>query len=174
MSSRLAAQDQEHKKGLITIGAIELAKGVAAVLGAIWLLRNAERDFVSAAVSLLNNLHAAPGGHIAYWVFGLAGKITPEKVQTIAIVAMAYATFRFVEGYGLVRARIWAEWVAIVSCCLYLPFEILEVARHATMFRWAVLLFNVVVLIYLLKLRREAWCRRQLSIDPAFADKRCA
>jgi len=173
-SSVLAARDTAHKTGLIAIGTIELLKGAAAVFGAIWLLRNADRDFISAAVSLLNALHAAPGGYIAHWIFGMAGKITPEKVQTIAGVAFAYSTFRFVEGYGLVRARVWAEWVAIASCCLYMPFEIYEILKHATALRWLLLLFNIAVLVYLLKLRREAWCRRQSAENPSFFDKRCA
>ena len=53
-----------------------------------------------------------------------ADKMSDTSIAMILGVAIAYALLRFIEGYGLWRQRVWAEWLAIVSGCLYIPFEV--------------------------------------------------
>ena len=59
----------------------------------------------------------------------------------LAAGALAYATVRFVEAYGLWRERVWAEWFAVASSGIYLPIEVWELAKGITWPR--VLLFAV-------------------------------
>ena len=56
---------------------------------------------------------------------------------------------------GLWLEKTWAEWFALISGSLYLPWEIYELARRQTWVRWAVLGINVVIVIYLAWLRYE-------------------
>ena len=70
----------------------------------------------------------------------------------IAIV-LAYSSLRFVESYGLWRQRAWAEWLAIVSGAMYLPFELVNLIRHPSRVHWAVLLINIAIVVYI------AWVR---------------
>jgi uncharacterized membrane protein (DUF2068 family) len=72
----------------------------------------------------------------------------------LAVAACLYATLRFIEAYGLWRARAWAQWLAIVSGSVYLPFEIYELASRPDFLRGVVLTFNVAIVAYLLCLRR--------------------
>jgi uncharacterized membrane protein (DUF2068 family) len=60
---------------------------------------------------------------------------------------------RFVEAWGLWNLRIWAEWFALLSGTLYLPWEILKVAEHATWERIGVLLINIGIVLYMLFIR---------------------
>jgi uncharacterized membrane protein (DUF2068 family) len=48
-----------------------------------------------------------------------------------------------VEAHGLWRGRTWAQWFAIVAGGIYLPVEIYEIARHATVIKAVVLLINL-------------------------------
>ena len=65
----------------------------------------------------------------------------------------AESIVRFVEAYGLWHYRIWAEWFALLSGCLYLPWEIYKVAQKPTWIHWVVLAFNVVIVLYMLYVR---------------------
>jgi uncharacterized membrane protein (DUF2068 family) len=176
MSSLLATRDIEHQKALRAIGIVELLKGIAALAFALWLFSSADRDFFYAAATLLNTLHVAPGGRLAFWMFDLAAKISPEKIHSIANFGLFYAGLRFVEAYGLIRARVWAEWFAIFSCSVYIPFEIFEIIRGSTVPRWIVLLINASILAYMIHLRYSARRKRARleSHVPEFAPVRRA
>ena len=58
-----------------------------------------------------------------------ARKLTDARRWTLAAMAAAYGTVRFIEAYGLWRERRWAEWLATGSGGLYIPFEIYEMTR---------------------------------------------
>ena len=69
-------------------------------------------------------LHVNPDRHHSAQVFlNLADNITDRKLWAMAGGAAAYSIVRFVEAYGLWRARAWAEWFALISGALYVPFE---------------------------------------------------
>ena len=74
--------------------------------------------------------------------------------NVVAIIAL-YASLRFLESYGLWRQRIWGEWLAIVSGAIYLPFELRALIRHPTPIHWAVLLINIVIVVYIAYVRWE-------------------
>ena len=62
----------------------------------------------------------------------------------------------FVEAYGLWRERPWAEWFALISGTLYVPFEAYELVRRVTAVHLAVLLINLGIVFYMLYLRLTA------------------
>ncbi len=82
-----------------------------------------------------------------------ADKMSDASIATILGVAIAYALLRFIEGYGLWRQRVWAEWLAIVSGCLYIPFEVWKLIRHPNELHVVVLAINILVVLYI------AWVR---------------
>jgi uncharacterized membrane protein (DUF2068 family) len=55
-----------------------------------------------------------------------------------------------VEAYGLWYARAWAEWIALISGALYLPFEIYKVAHRQSLFHVSILLLNLAVVFYMI------------------------
>jgi uncharacterized membrane protein (DUF2068 family) len=67
-----------------------------------------------------------------------------------ALGATAYAGVRFIEAYGLWRARPWAEWFAAVSGAVYLPFELVEVYRTLNWISLGVLLVNAAIVAVML------------------------
>src|SRR5689334_21559993 len=158
MSYRLhhANDDLAHLKGLRLIAAIEVLKGAAVVVGALALLRLVHRDIGLLAIHALDKLHVPPGAAFATYTIQGASSVTPDKIKGVIAFAALYATIRFVEGYGLWLARIWAEWFAIASGTVYLPFEIYEVIRRPSMFHVAVLLVNVAIVLYMASLRFRA------------------
>jgi uncharacterized membrane protein (DUF2068 family) len=78
----------------------------------------------------------------------------------IALVATVYVALRFIEAYGLWRIRPWAEWLAIASGSLYVPFEIEDLLRRPDMFRFTIIVVNVGIVLYMMMLRLEAAKKR--------------
>jgi len=67
----------------------------------------------------------------------------------VAATALAYSILRFAEAYGLWYAKAWAEWIALVSGALYLPFEIYKLVHRLSTFHIAVLAVNLAVVLYM-------------------------
>jgi uncharacterized membrane protein (DUF2068 family) len=146
---------RSHRAGLRTVGLIEAFKGVLALLAAYVLNRMIRHDvdFEDAAEHLLHFLHIGLHHHLAQQFLGAADKLSDTRATTILGLAALYAIVRFVEGYGLWRQRVWAEWLAIGSGCIYLPFEIAKLVRHPNQFHVVILVVNLVVVLYI------AWVR---------------
>jgi uncharacterized membrane protein (DUF2068 family) len=71
----------------------------------------------------------------------------------VAGVAALYSTLRFIEAYGLWKKRVWAEWVALISGAVYLPFEINELFRRVSALSVLLFVANLGIVMYMLYLR---------------------
>ena len=67
---------------------------------------------------------------------------------------------RFIEAYGLWYIRPWAEWLAIASGTIYVPFEALDLLRRPSYFRLLVIVINIGIVLYMAMLRLEARRKR--------------
>src|SRR6266704_2349136 len=123
-------RELHHLEALRAIATVEFAKGVIVLLLAFGVLSLVRRgnlwDFVE---GILDFLHVDLDGRFA---------------------------LRFVDAYGLWKARVWAEWVALISGAIYLPFEIYELFRRITVVRASVLIVNLAIVLYMLYLRTIA------------------
>jgi uncharacterized membrane protein (DUF2068 family) len=160
-----------HLAGLRTVASVELLKGIAVLAGGFALFAFRHKDMGDLAERFVEHLRLDPGRHIVHVFIQAADRITDRKVVGLAVAAFAYATLRFIEGYGLWHARVWAEWLAIISGALYLPWEILEVIKHDDRVRWALLIINIFVVLYMIYVRWDSLkAHRAGSFSPAAAD----
>jgi len=135
---------------LRTVAALELAKGMIVLLSACGVLLLVHReDPWDIADGFLKLLHISPDHHFAQVFLNWADSLTETKVFAVAGVAVAYSVLRFAEAYGLWYARAWAEWIALVSGMLYLPFEIYKLIHHPSPFHIWVFLINVAIVLYM-------------------------
>jgi len=151
--TKVASAEPEHGANLQVLRAVatfELFKGLAVLLAAFGILLLVHReDPWDLADGLLRLLHISPDHHFAQVLLDWADSLTEAKVWAVAGVAVGYSLLRFVEAYGLWYARAWAEWIALISGTLYLPFEIYKVIHRQNLFHVSVLLLNVAVVLYM-------------------------
>ena len=76
-------------------------------------------------------------------------RLPPKRIQELAIVLFLYAALFIVEGAGLWMGKLWAEWLTLVATTSFIPFEIYEVARKATVLSVGILVANIAIAIYL-------------------------
>ena len=135
---------------LRAVASLEVTKGMIALLAAIGvLLLVRQEDPWDIADGLLRLLHISPDHHFAQVFLDWADSLTNAKLWTVVAVAVAYSVLRFVEAYGLWYARAWAEWIALISGTLYLPFEIYKLIHKQSLFHISILLINVAVVLYM-------------------------
>lgn len=152
--------------GLRSIALFEAIKGVLALAAAGGLLSLRHTDLHAATDALLLRHGIDPETHyMRLFIEGVA-RATNHHVGQIAALALAYAVIRLAEGYGLWHAKHWAEWFAVISAGLYLPFELGHLVRRPTWLTSAVVVFNILLIIYLAKLlidQRAARHRARLA-----------
>lgn len=140
-------------KVLRAVATVELVKGLVVLLAGFGALSLIHRDAWDVASSLLHFLHISHRHHYAQIFLELADGITDKKLLLVAAGAAIYSTLRFIEAYGLWRERAWAEWFALISGTIYLPFELHEMLIRPTMIKAAILIVNLAIVLYMLYLR---------------------
>jgi uncharacterized membrane protein (DUF2068 family) len=151
--ARLQASHPEHKaahlKVLRAVASFELTKGLVVLAAGLSVLLLVHRDTGDVADWCLRVLHISPDHHFAQVFLNWADTLTEQKLLAVAGVAGIYALLRFVEAYGLWNAKAWAEWIALVSGALYMPFEIYKIIHKLSIFHASVFLINLAVVLYM-------------------------
>ena len=144
---------REHRarlQALRTVALVEFAKGLivlAAAISLYWV------DPSDVAGGFLDFLHISPDRHFAQVLLHWADTLSNARIWVVLSVTGVYSGLRFAEAYGLWRARAWAEWIALVSGAMYLPFEIRLLAHRVTLFHAGILLVNLAIVAFMFYLR---------------------
>src|SRR5271165_4563434 len=148
-----AALDLRGRRGQVkvlrAVASLEVSKGLVVLAAACGILFLIHKDTWEVAYNFLHLLHISPDHRFARVFLTWADSLTDRKLWAIAAVALGYSTLRFVEAYGLWRARVWAEWVALISGALYVPVEVHEIIRRASFFHISLLVVNLAVVFYM-------------------------
>ncbi|MBO0910976.1 MAG: DUF2127 domain-containing protein [Acidobacteria bacterium] len=137
-------------QALRAIAAMEFAKGVAVLAAAISLRWVDPTDVVG---GFLGFLHVSPDHHIAQLLLRSADIIGNASLRTVVLLASLYSGLRFAEAFGLWRARAWAEWIALISGAVYLPFEVYQLVHRVSLLHASILLINLAVVVFMFYLR---------------------
>lgn len=152
---------------LRTVALFEAAKGLLVLLVGLGLLRLVHKNLDDFAEQLIRFLHVTPGGRLSNLFVTAAGRATDKNLWALAAGALIYAVVRFAEAYGLWQDREWAEWFALLSGSMYLPWEIYSLLRHPHIIKWIVLSGNVAIVLYMLVLRVQAGKMRYQARHPS-------
>ena len=153
IDERLASEAIEHRarlQALRSVALFELAKGLVVLAAAISLYWVDPSDV---AGGFLDLLHISPDRHFAQLLLRSADVLSNLSVWGVVLLASIYSGLRFLEAYGLWKARPWAEWIALISGAAYLPFEIYKLVERLSVFHTAVLLINLAIVAFMFYLR---------------------
>jgi uncharacterized membrane protein (DUF2068 family) len=144
-----------RKFGLRGIAILEAVKGCLALVLGFIMLSFRHKDLQMVARHILGFLHVNPDRHFYHEVLRAASRVTSHGLVLFLFGSIIYALIRFAEAVGLWFAREWAEWFALISSAVYLPWEIYELIRRHSWVQWTVLGVNLLIVLYLLGLRIE-------------------
>ena len=138
-----------HYFGLRALAVFESIKGIAVLLFGLGLLSLIGRDVQETVDTYMRWLHLDPAWHWTKFLVTKASNLNDVELRRLAVLTFAYATFRFVEAYGLWFEYLWAEWLAVISATIYLPWEIRHLFHKASVQGFAVLIGNLIIIAYL-------------------------
>jgi uncharacterized membrane protein (DUF2068 family) len=139
---------------LKSIALFEIFKGAVVILAGFGCLALINRDLQAMGEHLIAFLHLNPEHHYPAMFLQAIENVNNRDLVWMSMAAALYSTLKFIEGYGLWFARVWAEWLAIVTGGLYIPMEFYEIYQHVTWVRLALTSVNVALVLYLLWLRK--------------------
>src|SRR5690242_1387634 len=76
--------------------------------------------------------------------------LSRQRIEALGFVALFYAALFATEGVGLWREKRWAEYLTVIATGSLVPLEIWEVAHRPSALKFATLVVNVAVVIYLI------------------------
>jgi uncharacterized membrane protein (DUF2068 family) len=135
--------------GVRAVALIEAAKGALILLTGFGLLSLLHKNVQEVAEELVGHLHLNPASRIPRIFLELAGDLTSSRLWLLAGFAITYSGLRFLEAYGLWHERRWAEWLAVASGAIYVPFEIYELFAGITAIRLITFTVNAVIVAYM-------------------------
>lgn len=148
----LALDERSSLAGLRTIAFFEAVKGVGVlILMAVIISIHSRVDEM--AENLLYDLHMDPDRKLGEAFLNAAWRLGDMRLFTVITMAVSYSIIRFIESWGLWHRRVWAEWFALLSGSLYLPWEIAKLIQEPSWFHASVLIINVVIVGYMLYVR---------------------
>jgi len=103
--------------------------------------------------------YGSAGGppHRPHGFIGDVERLVTLDVTTLRLIglgAAAYAALEGTEAVGLWFQKRWAEYLTLIATCLFLPYEIYELARQVTVLRVLALTANLLIVAYLLLAKR--------------------
>ncbi|MBO0724975.1 MAG: DUF2127 domain-containing protein [Blastocatellia bacterium] len=141
--------------GLKAAALFEALKGLLVIVAGLGLLAFAHHDIRAFIERLALHLHLNPARHYSQYPHYLgifikaARRLTDARLWLLATGAFAYSALRFVEAYGLWRARAWGQWIGIVSGAIYLPVEVIALVRGPSALKAILLFLNALLVAYL-------------------------
>ena len=151
------------QESIRAVAVFEAIKGALVLAAGFGLLHLLHKDAHRIACEFISRVHLSPVQKYPKIFIDLADNITDSKLWFFAILALIYSAFRFVEGYGLWKERVWGEWLAVVSGTIYLPIEIYEVCVKVSVVSVFALVANIVVVgvvAYVLIQKRQTQDKR--------------
>jgi uncharacterized membrane protein (DUF2068 family) len=136
--------------GLKAVAIYEAAKGVLVLVAGFGVLALMGQDLQYYAEELVDHLHLNPAKGYPRIFIDAAANVSNGKLLMFAGFALAYAIVRWIEAYGLWRARRWAEWFAVLSGAIYVPAELFGLLHHATPLKALLLALNVGIVVYMM------------------------
>src|SRR5579871_1410952 len=151
-----ATRDRKDRRLVLAIAVFKFAKCLlmlAVATGAFALLGH---DIPRLGRSLVSWLELDSDGELVRKILERLPLVTDDVLGWLGGGALASATLYGFEGYGLLRGRLWGEWLTIAATASFVPFEVYGLLRNPTGTKVGAIVLNVAVVAFLVARRMRA------------------
>ena len=145
---------QPDALGLRLIIGYKLVKAAAGFLLGVLIFSLASAgladELQTVALNFRNHATAAWSVTLAKW---LMGATTSRNLRVVAIAALLDAAASLFEGWALHRRFGWSRWLVVLTTSSLLPLEAVAIVRHFSAGRVALMIVNVLIVVYLVRHR---------------------
>jgi uncharacterized membrane protein (DUF2068 family) len=165
--SKTSIRKRHHNRWLILIAAFKLAQALLFIAIGVGALRLVGKDLGDLLVRLAHHLHFNPESRFVDFILDRASFVNDRLLRRFSVALFAYAALGMTEGIGLYLEKVWAEYFTLGITLSFLPWEVFEVIRKVTAIRSGLLVVNVLVFFYLLKIVVEREKQKRNEAPPA-------
>jgi uncharacterized membrane protein (DUF2068 family) len=144
-----------HNRWLILIAVFKLAQALVFIAFGVGALRLVHKDVGDALLRLAHHLRFSPEPRLVDFILDRASIVTDRMLRRFSVAVFSYAALGMAEGIGLYLEKGWAEYMTIGITASFLPWEFFEEMRKVTPMRSGLLVVNLLVFFYLLKVVME-------------------
>jgi uncharacterized membrane protein (DUF2068 family) len=155
---QLDLERQKHNRWLVLIAVYKFLLALMFVAVGIGALRLMHKDMNDVISRLGDLLRFNPESRFVNFLYDKAALINDPLLKRIGALAFSYAGLSLAEGIGLYLEKAWGEYLTLIITASFLPWEIFEVIHRVTLVRVGLLVVNILVFAYLLRIvtRRHA------------------
>jgi len=135
----------------MVIAAFKLLKGLGLLAVAFGALSLLHKDMAAEADHWVNLLRIDPHNRYLLWLLEKLSRVDAKKLKELSVGTFVYSGVFLTEGAGLALRKRWAEYMTILTTASFLPLEAYELIRHATAGKVVLLLFNIGIVLYLIR-----------------------
>src|ERR1700674_149767 len=148
---------ESQSRGLWLIAIFKIFKGLPLLVVAVGGLKLLQKAVAAEAKRWIELLRVDPHNHYIHRVLEKLSILDARKLKELSVGTFFYSALFLTEGIGLALRKRWAEYFTIVSTSLFIPLEIYELAKHASIAKGILLLANAAIVAYLVvELRRTS------------------
>jgi len=140
-----------YPAGLRIIAVYKAVKTVGLIIIAIAAFRLDRQESFQHLVQWLEHLQLTDSNDMRWSLVHLLESMGPAKFVAVGVVALVYAAIFATEGIGLWMRKHWAEWFTVIATGSLVPVEIYECIERFSWLKLAVLVGNVLIVIYLVR-----------------------
>jgi uncharacterized membrane protein (DUF2068 family) len=149
------AAKKRHNQWLVLIAVFKLAEALFFILIGLGAHRLLHKDIADEIDLLARHLRFNPESRLVNFVLDRASLVNDPLLRRIGLAAFGYSALCIAEGLGLYLEKAWGEFFTLAITAAFLPWEVFEIFRHLTWLHVGLLLINVLVFLYLVKLVGE-------------------
>lgn len=170
MASESTSTDPEatphYPAGLRIIAVYKAVKTVGLIIIATAAFRLDRQESFQHLVQWLEHLQLTDSNDMRWSLVHLLESMGPAKFVAVGIVALVYATIFATEGIGLWMRKHWAEWFTVIATGSLVPVELYECIERFSWLKLAVLVANVLIVIYLVRVAMRPREGHAAKADP--------
>lgn len=156
-----------HNRWLMLIAAFKLAQALLFIAIGVGVRDLLHKDLGDMLARLVHHMHFSPESHFVDFLFAKVSLVNDKVLNRFSIGLFSYAALGLTEGIGLYLEKAWAEYMTLGITASFLPWEIYEIIRHFTGFRLGLLVINILVFLYLMKIVAERGRKHDGEKQPA-------
>lgn len=146
---------EARDSGLYLIGLFKLVKAVFFLGVSLGALHFIHHDLSDTVEHLIRELHFDPESRLVDLITDHVALVTHHKLRLISMGTFLYSGLCLTEAYGLLRRKVWAEFVTLWLSLSFVPWEAYELVRHPSWWHVSILVVNLLVVVYLLWMLRR-------------------
>ncbi|MBV9303879.1 MAG: DUF2127 domain-containing protein [Acidobacteriaceae bacterium] len=149
LTTRERSATERSPAGILLIGLFKLLKGVLLVAVGIGALKLLHKNMADVITQWTGILRVDPENRFIHPLLAKILPVTPKQLKELSVGTFFYAALLLTEGIGLLMRKHWAEYFTVISTAALIPLEIHELARRVTPAKIAVIVINVIIVLYL-------------------------